>query len=148
MKNAVIASLIVTLSIHSQIAAADVVSCSQMLVETPGSVEARVCFAREMSILDDRMKQVVAAIEVEIEKGSVSFKLDEFRSSQLKWEQYVTSTCWLDAAGATNSDAVLQHCSSRYTLQRLSQLQVLHKVLKGEEPVIWPMSNLNYRGEP
>ena len=142
MKIVAVASLMVVLSILSQIVAAEVDSCSQMLVETPGSVEARACFAQEMGILNERIKQVVADIEMEITKDAASFKLDDFRSSQSKWEQYVESTCWLDAAGAGNINAVFQHCSSQYTLQRLSQLQALHKGLTGEEAVMWPMSNL------
>jgi uncharacterized protein YecT (DUF1311 family) len=120
---------------------AGVESCSEMLVEAPGSVEARVCFAREMTVLNGRITEVTAAIEAEVLKGHSAFKLEDLRNSQRKWRQFVESTCWLDAAGAANTDAVFQHCTSRYTLQRLSQLQGLHKGLIGET-IMWPMSNL------
>jgi uncharacterized protein YecT (DUF1311 family) len=95
-----------------------------------------------MNGLRERMKGLTSAIEVEVGKGRSPFKLEEFKSSQVAWEQYVASTCWLDAAGAGNTEAVFQHCSSKYTLQRLSQLQALYKGLSGEQPVMWPMSNL------
>lgn len=37
---------------------------------------------------------------------------------------------------------VKRHCASKCPLQRLLQLQALHKSLTGEQPVTWPMSNL------
>lgn len=145
MKAVINFNLIFALLIYSQMSIADIGICSQMLIETPGSVEAIICFERETSILDERMQQAVAAIETQIKKGEASFRLEDFRSSQSKWKQHVESTCWLDAAGAGNATAVIQHCVSRYKLQRLSQLQMLHKGLTGEEPAMWPMSNLEPR---
>jgi len=137
-----VATVALTLSIDVNAFAAGVESCSKMLVAAPGSVEARACFAREMNVLRERMKGLTSAIEVEVGNGLSSFKVEDFKSSQAAWEQYVASTCWLDAAGAGNTNAVFEHCASKYTLQRLSQLQALHKSLTGEQPVIWPMSNL------
>lgn len=142
MKTILIAGIAISLSIHFSATAAGVESCSQTLVETPGSVEVRACFSREMNVLRKRMKSLISAIEIEVGKGRSSFKLADFKSSQVAWEKYVASTCWLDAAGAGNTDAVFQHCSSKYTLQRLSQLQALYEGISGEQPLMWPMSNL------
>jgi len=122
---------------------AGVESCTDMLVGTPGSVEARACFARELAALNVQMTTVVKAIAREAESGRTAFNAKDLADSQTKWKQHVDSTCWLDATGAGNSDAVLDHCVSVYTLQRLGQLKNLRAGLDGK-PALWPMSNLDH----
>ncbi|WP_411879713.1 lysozyme inhibitor LprI family protein [Polaromonas sp. YR568] len=113
-----------------------------MLFGTPGSIEARACFARELAALNTQMTTVVKAIEQKAQSGHTAFKAKDLADSQIKWKRHVDSTCWLDAAGAGNSNAVFDYCVSAYVVQRLGQLKNLRAGLDGE-PVMWPMSNLD-----
>jgi hypothetical protein len=122
---------------------ADFNACSQLLVETPGSVEARVCFTKELAALNIQMTTLVKSIVKHANSGRTAFKSKDLLDSQKKWSDHVSSTCWLDAAGAGNSDAVFQHCTAVYSIQRLTQLKNLQAGLDGEA-IMWPMSNLDH----
>jgi uncharacterized protein YecT (DUF1311 family) len=114
-----------------------------MLVETPGSVEARICFTREIEAIDAQIATVSRNITRIVAKNPVSFKAIDFSRAQQRWREHVAASCWLDAAGAGNVNAVYAHCEVQYKQQRLSQLTNLLASLSGE-PILWPMSNLNH----
>jgi uncharacterized protein YecT (DUF1311 family) len=139
LRHTLFALTALSLSLPSQ---ADINICSQMLVETPGSVETRVCFTKELAALNVHMEALVKSIAKQANGGRTAFNSKEFLSAQRKWGDYVSSTCWLDAAGTGNSDAVFQHCTAKYSVQRLTQLKNLQAGLDGES-IMWPMSNLD-----
>ena len=116
--------------------------CTEMLVETPGSVEARICFARENEAIDAKIATVSRDITRIIAKNPASFKAIDFKPAQQRWLEHIAATCWLDAAGSGNVNAVDAHCEMQYKQQRLFQLTNLLASLSGE-PILWPMSNLN-----
>ena len=120
--------------------------CAAMLVDAPGSSEARVCLTKESESLQKKMDSIQALIENEIRLGHASFTLQQFQSAQNDWREFVKSTCWLDAAGAANSDAISKIFMSGYARQRLGQLKTLSQSLSGDEPAQWPMSMIESAG--
>lgn len=123
-------------------AVADPSLCTQELIAWPGSVEARVCFAKAIEALNGQIEGESRGILDAVTKQSAPFTAADFRQSQDLWRKHVAATCWLDASGAGNSGAVFGHCESKYLQQRLSQLKNLRASVTGGEAILWPMSNL------
>jgi uncharacterized protein YecT (DUF1311 family) len=141
MKRHVLVFLFAVTVSTSAVAAAE--RCTEMLVETPGSVEARICFTREIEAIDAQITTISRSITRIVTKNPAPFKSVDFSRAQQRWREHVSASCWLDAAGAGNVNAVYAHCETQYKQQRLSQLKNLLASLSGE-PILWPMSNLSH----
>jgi hypothetical protein len=117
-------------------------NCTEMLIDTPGSVEARTCFALKLDRLNARLEIVSRDISAAAAIKRAPFSVSAFRRSQADWRRHVASTCWLDVAGAGNASAVRGRCESAHAQLRLRQLESLLASLDGD-PIIWPMSDLS-----
>lgn len=140
--------LVASLYMFCLAAHADLDDCAKQLIETPGSMNARVCFVQELELRQQQLTSIEKELETELTKSDdPRLTPQAFIEATRDWYRFRESNCWLDAADAVNAEAVLNFCKARLSIYRLAQLRNLLTCLRGDECNLWTMADLCSSGQ-
>lgn len=121
----------------------DIHKCTEMFIDLPASIEARICAVKGFEKLEKEMNVLVKAVIGELKKCPKCSEIQNeevFLKAQETWKQYRDTNCMLEY-DFSSMMTPLYLCKARLTENRIQVLKNYLACKEGKSCDSWPISS-------